>query len=176
MFYRDERLAIFIDGPNTHAASEICDFNVDYHLVRELYKSRGKLVRAKYYTTIFENQDYSPVQPLLDWLGYNGFVVVTKPAVEYKDNFGVRRLKGNMNVEIATDALELSDHVDHIVLFSGRYELLPLVSAVQRKGVRLTIVSTLKGSPPMVSSCLRRQSDHFIDLYDLRNSMSRGAL
>ncbi len=80
MFYKDERLALFIDGSNLYAAAKALGFDIDYKLLRQEFMRRGKLLRAFYYTALLENDDYSPIRPLVDWLHYNGFTMVTKPA------------------------------------------------------------------------------------------------
>ncbi len=117
MFYKDERLALFIDGSNLYAAAKSLGFDIDYKLLRTEFMRRGKLLRAFYYTALLENEEYSPIRPLVDWLNYNGFTMVTKPAKEYTDSQGRRKVKGNMDIELAVDAMELAPRVDHIVLF-----------------------------------------------------------
>ena len=173
MFYRDERLALFIDGSNLYAAAKALGFDIDYKLLRQEFIRRGKLLRAFYYTALLENDDYSPIRPLVDWLHYNGFSMVTKTAKEYTDSTGRRKVKGNMDIELCIDALELAPHVDHIVLFSGDGDFRPLVEALQRKGVRVSVVSTIRSQPPMIADELRRQADNFIDLADLKEVIGR---
>lgn len=173
MFYRDERLALFIDGSNLYAAAKALGFDIDYKLLRQEFIRRGKLLRAFYYTALLENDDYSPIRPLVDWLHYNGYAMVTKPAKEYTDSMGRRKVKGNMDIELCVDALELAPHVDHIVLFSGDGDFRPMVESVQRKGVRVSVVSTIRSQPPMISDDLRRQADNFIDLADLKDVIGR---
>jgi uncharacterized LabA/DUF88 family protein len=173
MFYRDDRLALFIDGSNLYAAAKALGFDIDYKLLRAEFMRRGKLVRAFYYTALLENDEYSPIRPLVDWLNYNGFTMRTKPAKEYTDSLGRRKVKGNMDVELCVDAMELAAHVDHIVLFSGDGDFKPLVEALQRKGVRVSVCSTIRSQPPMISDELRRQADNFIDLEDLREVVGR---
>ncbi|MEM1236035.1 MAG: NYN domain-containing protein [Pseudomonadota bacterium] len=173
MFYRDERLALFIDGSNLYAAAKSLGFDIDYKSLRKEFMGRGKLLRAFYYTALLENDEYSPVRPLVDWLHYNGFTMVTKPAKEYTDSQGRRKVKGNMDIELTVDAMELAPHVDHIVLFSGDGDFRPLIEAVQRKGVRVSVVSTIRSSPPMIADELRRQADNFIELDDLRDRIAR---
>src|SRR4028118_1444365 len=141
MFYRDDRLALFIDGSNLYAAAKALGFDIDYKLLRAEFMRRGKLVRAFYYTALLENDEYSPIRPLVDWLNYNGFTMRTKPAKEYTDSLGRRKVKGNMDVELCVDALELAPHIDHAVLFSGDGDFKPLVEALQRKGVRVSVCS-----------------------------------
>lgn len=173
MFYRDERLALFIDGSNLYAAAKALGFDIDYKLLRAEFMRRGKLLRAFYYTALIENEEYSPIRPLVDWLNYNGFTMVTKPAKEFTDSQGRRKVKGNMDIELAIDAMEMANYVEHIVLFSGDGDFRPLVGALQRKGVRVSVVSTIRSSPPMIADDLRRQADNFIELEELKEVIGR---
>lgn len=172
-FYKTERLALFIDGANLYAAGKNLGVEVDYRKLLEEFRRRGQLVRAYYYTALIENDDYSPIRPLVDWLQYNGFKVVTKPAKEFVDASGRRRVKGDMDVEIAVDMLNLSPHIDHAVLFSGDGDLTRLVEAVQERGVRVSVVSSVKSSPVMIADDLRRTADTFIELADLAELVGR---
>ncbi|MDB5479695.1 MAG: hypothetical protein JWO83_748 [Caulobacteraceae bacterium] len=172
-FYPTDRLALFIDGANLHAAAKNLGFDIDFKRLLEEFRKRGLLIRAYYYTTLVEDQDYSPIRPLVDWLDYNGFTLVTKPAKEYTDREGRKRYRGDMDIELAVDMLELAPKADHMVLFSGDSDFAHLVAAVQRKGVRVTVVSTLKSQPPMASDDLRRQADAFVDLADLADIVGR---
>jgi uncharacterized LabA/DUF88 family protein len=173
MFYRDERLALFIDGANLYAAARALGFDIDYKLLRSEFVRRGKLVRAFYYTALLDDQDYSPIRPLVDWLDYNGFTMVTKPAKEFTDSMGRRKVKGNMDIELAVDAMEMADKINHMVLFSGDGDFRPLIEAVQRKGVRVSVVSTIRSQPPMIADELRRRADNFIELEELRDVIGR---
>ncbi len=173
MFYKDERLALFIDGSNLYAAAKALGFDIDYKLLRQEFMRRGKLIRAFYYTALLENDDYSPIRPLVDWLHYNGFSMVTKPAKEYTDSQGRRKVKGNMDIELTVDAMELAPRMDHAVLFSGDGDFRPLVESLQRQGVRVSVVSTIRSQPPMIADELRRQADNFIELDDLREVIGR---
>ncbi|MFN4203242.1 MAG: NYN domain-containing protein [Tabrizicola sp.] len=173
MFYKDERLALFIDGSNLYAAAKALGFDIDYKLLRMEFLRRGKLLRAFYYTALLENDDYSPIRPLVDWLHYNGFTMRTKPAKEYTDSQGRRKVKGNMDIELCVDAMELAARVDHIVLFSGDGDFRPLVESLQRQGVRVSVVSTIRSQPPMIADELRRQADNFIELDELREVIGR---
>ena len=148
-------------------------FDIDYKLLRKEFMRRGKLLRAFYYTALLENDEYSPIRPLVDWLNYNGFTMVTKPAKEYTDSMGRRKIKGNMDIELAVDAMELAPHVDHIVIFSGDGDFRPLVESIQRQGVRVSVVSTIRSHPPMISDDLRRQADNFIELDELKDVLGR---
>jgi uncharacterized LabA/DUF88 family protein len=173
MFYRDERLALFIDGSNLYAAAKALGFDIDYKLLRTEFMRRGKLLRAFYYTALIENEEYSPIRPLVDWLDYNGYTMVTKPAKEFTDSMGRRKIKGNMDIELAVDAMEMAAHIDHMVLFSGDGDFRPLVGGIQRQGVRVSVVSTIRSSPPMIADELRRQADNFIELEELKEVIGR---
>lgn len=172
-FYPTDRIALFIDGANLYSAAKALNFDIDYKKLLDEFRKRGVLVRAYYYTAIVEGDDYSPIRPLVDWLDYNGFTLVTKSAREYTDAQGRRRWRGNMDIEIAVDMLELAGAADHMVLFSGDGDFRKLVEALQRKGVRVTVVSTVKSQPPMASDDLRRQADTFVDLADLSTIIGR---
>lgn len=173
MFYKHERLALFIDGSNLYSAAKALGFDIDYKLLRQEFARRGTLVRAFYYTALLENDEYSPIRPLVDWLNYNGYSMVTKAAKEYTDSMGRRKVKGNMDIELAVDAMELAPRVDHIVLFSGDGDFRPLLESLQRQGVRVSVVSTVRSQPPMIADELRRQADNFIELDELRNVIGR---
>jgi uncharacterized LabA/DUF88 family protein len=173
LFYPQERIGLFIDGANLYAAARSLGFDIDYKRLLELFASKGRLIRAFYYTALVEDQEYSPIRPLVDWLDYNGYTMVTKPTKEYTDATGRRKLKGNMDIELAIDVMEMAQHLDHIVLFSGDGDFRRLVEAVQRKGVRVTVVSTIRSSPPMVADELRRQADNFLELQELAPSVMR---
>ena len=168
-----EKTALFIDGANLYATAKTLGFDVDYKRLLREFQSRGNLLRAFYYTAVIEDQEYSSIRPLIDWLDYNGYKVVTKPAKEFTDSLGRRKIKGNMDIELAVDAMELSEHLDHIVLFSGDGDFRSLVEALQHKGKRVSVVSTLVTNPPMVADELRRQADQFIDLAHLQNEIGR---
>jgi uncharacterized LabA/DUF88 family protein len=173
LFYPEERIALFIDGANLYAAARALAFDIDYKRLLQLFGSKGRLIRAFYYTALLEDQEYSPLRPLVDWLDYNGYTMVTKPTKEFTDAMGRRKLKGNMDIELAIDVMEMASSLDHIVLFSGDGDFRRLVEAVQRKGVRVTVVSTIRSSPPMVADELRRQADVFIELQDLAPQIMR---
>ena len=156
-----------------YAAARTLGFDIDYKRLREHFAAQARLVRAFYYTALIEDQEYSPIRPLVDWLDYNGFTLVTKPTKEFTDASGRRKIKGNMDIELAIDVMEMSEYVDHIVLFSGDGDFRRLVEAVQRKGTGVTVVSTMDSSPPMVADELRRQADHFIELRELQDVIER---
>ena len=169
----EERIALFVDGANLYATAKALGFDIDYKRLLKEFQSKGRLVRAFYYTALIEDQEYSSIRPLIDWLDYNGFSVVTKPTKEFVDSMGRRKVKGSMDIELATDAMEMADHIDHMVLFSGDGDFRSLVAAVKRKGVRVSVVSTITTQPPMVADELRRQADEFVDLLHLAAKVGR---
>lgn len=172
-FYPQERIALFIDGSNLYAAARALGFDIDYKRLLQLFAAKGILIRAFYYTALLEDQEYSPIRPLVDWLDYNGYTMVTKPTKEFTDAAGRRKIKGNMDIELAIDVMEMTDHLDHVVIFSGDGDFRRLVEAVQRKGRRVTVVSTVRSQPPMVADELRRQADNFIELLDIQPDIQR---
>ena len=169
----NDRFALFIDGANLYSTAKSLAFDIDYRKLLEEFRKHGRLIRAYYYTALVEEQDFSPIRPLVDWLDYNGYTLVTKPAREYTDANGRRRFKGDMDVEITVDLLQSSTFADHVFLFSGDGDFVPAVEALMRKGVRVSVVSTIKSNPPMIADDLRRAADNFIDLTDLTSLIGR---
>ena len=174
-FNAQERIGLFIDGANLYAAARALGFDIDYKRLREEFASKGRLIRALYYTALVEDQEYSPIRPLVDWLDYNGYTLITKPTKEFTDSMGRRKVKGDMDIEIAVDMLEMADVLDHIVLFSGDGDFRRVIEAVQRKGVRVSVVSTIRSQPPMIADELRRQADTFVELQELEPVIAREA-
>jgi uncharacterized LabA/DUF88 family protein len=172
-FVPQERTALFIDGANLYAATRSLAFDIDYRRLLEFFGSRTTLIRAYYYSALLETEEYSPLKPLTDWLAYNGYTLVTKPAKEFTDAMGRRRIKGNMDIELAIDMLELAPRLDHAILFSGDSDFRRLVEAVQRRGVRVSVISSIKTSPPMIADELRRQADQYIELADIAPEFTR---
>jgi uncharacterized LabA/DUF88 family protein len=168
-----ERLALFIDGANLYASAKSLGFDIDYKRLLREFQGRGRLIRAYYFTALMDDQEYSSIRPLVDWLDYNGYSVVTKPTKEFVDAAGRRKVKGNMDIELAVMAMELAPHVDQIVIFSGDGDFRFLVEALQRQGVRVVVISTVATQPPMVADELRRQADEFIDLAQLSARIGR---
>ncbi len=172
-FLPGERVALFIDGANLYSASRNLGFDVDYRNLLEFFRKKAHVVRAYYYSALLDTEEYSPLKPLTDWLAYNGFNLVTKTAREFTDATGRRRIKGNMDVELAVDMMEMAPSLDHAVLFSGDSDFRRLVESVQRRGVRVTVVSSVRTQPPMVADELRRQADTFIELADIAPEFTR---
>lgn len=173
MYYEDERTAVFIDGMSLYSASRALGFEVDYKRLRLLFAERCKLVRIFYYTVLLDTEEHSPLRPLVDWLNYNGYQMRTKVAREHFDASGRRKIKGNLDVELVIDAVELSRHIDHAVIFSGNSDYLSLVGYLQRLGIRVTVISTIAAPQSQIADELRRQADLFIDLDDMREEICR---
>ncbi|MEE9329631.1 MAG: NYN domain-containing protein [Parvularculaceae bacterium] len=173
--HENDRTALFLDGANLYKMARNLGFDIDYKALLRKTNQASRLLRASYYTVIQEDrdQDYSPLRPLVDWLDYNGYHMVTKIARDYTDATGKRRYRGSIDVELATDLLTLSDRIDVAVLFSGNGDFRRAIEALQAKGVRVVVVSTVKSSPPMASDEMRRQADLFIDLADLEPVIGR---
>lgn len=165
----NEKTLIFIDGASLYYGSKKCGLNIDYAKLREYFASRTKLIRAYYYASIVESEDYTPLKPLTDWLAYNGFTTILKEAYELPSEGGERRLRNtNVDCEIITDMMDMADHCDHIVLFSARNDYRRAIEAVQRKGKLVTVVS----SRDQISDELRRIVDNYIDIESLRSYVS----
>jgi uncharacterized LabA/DUF88 family protein len=173
LIHPDERVAVFIDGANLYSTAKGLAFDMDYKKLLEEFRLRGRFIRASYYTALVEDQDFSPIRPLVDWLDYNGYTLVTKPAKEYTDATGRRRFKGDMDVELAVDLMQAAEYCDHAFLFSGDGDFVSAIEAVQRKGMRVTVVSTIKSNPPMASDDIRRAADNFVDLTELAALIGR---
>ena len=172
-FHPQERIALFIDGSNLFAAAKALDFDIDYKRLLKFFSSQGRLIRSFYFTALLEDQEYSPIRPLVDWLDYNGYTMVTKPAKEFTDSAGRKKIKGNMDIELAVDMIEMADSIDHAVIFSGDGDFRRLIESVQRKGLRVSVVSTMRSKPPMIADELRRQADVFIELMDIIDDIRR---
>ena len=167
------KLALFIDGASLYATAKALGFDIDFKRLLSEFASRGTLVRAHYYTTIMEGNEFQAMRPLTDWLDFNGFAVKAKPAKEYDDGLGRRKIKRNIGVELSIDALEISGYVDHVLLFTGDGDFRRLVEAIQRRGPVVTVVSSIRTKPAMIASDLRRQADEFIELDTLRDRIGR---
>ncbi len=173
ILHEEDRFAMMIDGANLYQSARALGFDIDYRLLLDTFSGAARLVRASYYTALLDDQEYSPIRPLVDWLDYNGYTVVTKPLKEFTDASGRRKFKGNMDIELAVDAMEMAQYLDHLVLFSGDGDFRPLAESLQRRGLRVTVVSTIRTQPPMIADELRRQADTFLELSELAPYIAR---
>ncbi len=172
MAYRNTETAVLIDGANTFTAAKNLSFDIDYSELLRLLTDRFTLRSITYYTALVDDEnDRTPLRPLVDWLCYNGYSVITKPAKVLYTDSGARKIKGNMDIEIAVDALAASAYANHIILFSGDGDFIPLLVELQRRGVRVTVISSIRTQPPMCADELRKQANFFIDLEDLKESI-----
>jgi uncharacterized LabA/DUF88 family protein len=172
-FHATERVALFIDGANLYATSKALEFEIDFKRLISFFQRTSRLVRANYYSAVPNETEHAPVRPLIDWLEYNGFTLITKPAKEFTDANGRRKYKGNMDVELAVDAMQMAKAVDHLVIFSGDGDFCALVRALQDIGKRTSVVSTMMTQPPMIADELRRQADCFIELATMGQDWGR---
>jgi uncharacterized LabA/DUF88 family protein len=168
-----DKMALFIDGANLHHSAKALGFDVDFKRLIEEFEKRGSIFRSYYYTTVSEGAEFTSIRPLVDWLDYNGFTIRVKPAKEFDDGSGRRKIKRNIGIELSVDALEIAKHVGHVVLFSGDGDFRSLVEAIQSRGPQVTIVSSIRTKPPMIADELRRQADAFLELDDLRSTIGR---
>ncbi|MBQ4826589.1 NYN domain-containing protein [Leisingera sp. HS039] len=173
MFYTDENLALFVDGPNFYSTARALGFDLDYKRLRDHFQTKGRLLRASYFTPLAEGEDHVAVRPLVDWMQYNGWHVVTKRAKTYEGDDGRTRTKGSIDVEMAVEVMKLSPAIAHAVLFTGNRDFAPLVAFLQERGTRVTVVSSMRTQPIMISDDLRRQADAFVELDDLRTAIAR---
>ena len=173
MSEQNSKIALFIDGANLNATAKRLGFDIDYKRLLKEFQSRGTLLRAFYYMAIIEDQEYSSIRPLIDWLDYDGYTVVTKATKDFIDASRRRKVKGNMDHRACRRCHGMTEHVDQIVLFSGDGDFRSLVEAVQRRGVRVTVVSTISSRPSMIADELRRQADVFTDLVELQSKVGR---
>ncbi len=172
--YAAGRIALLIDGPNLYATAKALGFEIDFKRLLHHFEQQGSLLRAFYFSPTSEDHQFSPLRPLMDWLAYNRFTVVTKASKEFLDASGNRKVKANLDVDIAVKAMEIAREIDQMTLFSGDGSFRSLVRAVQRRGVQVTVVSTASIRPAIIADELRRQADLFIDLAELQPIIGRG--
>ena len=172
LIFPHERLGLFIDGSNLHAASRALGFSIDFKRLLHVFRQQSQLVRALYCTMLIDEDGPNPLRPLINWLEYNGYTTITKPAKQYRDG-ECWHPRNRIDVDLAVDAMRLSSFLNHAVLFSGNGDFKALVAALQEHGTRVTVVSTVVTQPAMVADELRRQADQFVDLADLADHIGR---
>ncbi len=164
-----KRAAIIIDGPNAKASANAAGFQVDYKKLLDFYSQEFDVFRAMYFTALPPRAVEAPIHKLTDWLGYNGYNVISKETKEYEQLDGSVKTKGNMDVEITVHTLELSKHVHELIFFTGDGDFRFLLETVQRSGLRATVIAA-RG---VVSDDLRKQADRYVDLADMRNKFDQ---
>lgn len=173
MFHKNERIALFIDGHALHNAAKSIDLTVDYASLRKEFAARGKLVHAYFYAAIDEDAEFSAVRKLADYLDYNGYMVRTRALQRRVQEDGNVRIKASIAVQMAVEARDVAEHVEHIVLFTGDGDMVHTVKSIQRLGVRVSVCGTRKGKESLLSDELRREVDNVIELDDLRRVIER---
>ena len=117
----DDKTIVLIDGANMYAATKTLGFDIDFTAFYKGCEQSCNLLRIYYYTALVEDNDRILLKPLVDWLTYNNYTMVTKPAKVITNSDGVRKIKGNMDVEIAVDAIDivasLQGHIGNVVLY-----------------------------------------------------------
>ena len=171
--YEDDKTALFIDGANLYATTRGLGMQLDFSAMLEYFEERTRLVHSFYFSALSDSEEYNPVKPLTDYLSYHGYNVVTKTAREFTDTRGQRRIKGNMDIEMTVRMLELAPRLDHMILFTGDGDFRCAVDAVQRMGVKVSVVSSMKTNPPILSDELRRQCNDFIELESIADNFLR---
>lgn len=161
------KTAVLIDGANLFATAKNLGFDIDFKLLKSKLEEKYNVHRIYYYTALVE-QDGEKIllKPLVDWLTYNGFMLITKSARVMINREGVKKIKGNMDVEIAVDAMNIANlpGMTDIVFFTGDGDFRYLVEDIQRKGVKVTIFSSIITNTAMIADNLRKQCDEFIEL------------
>lgn len=158
-----EVTALVVDGANTYEASKAVGYMIDYAKVLSFFKPQ----QAIYLTALPEKDrnNPNPIFKMIDFINFNGFTIESKPMKII--NGAIVKREGNMDVEIALAMVEASNWANHIVLFSGDGDFRQAVEYVQRRGVRVTVVSALNLQPaPIVADELRRRANVFFDLCD----------
>ncbi len=173
-FYQTERIALFIDGANLYATAKALGFDIDYKRLLALFRTKGQLVRALYYTALAEDQEYSSIRPLVDWLDYNGYTMVTKPTKEFTDSLRAPQDQGQHGHRADRRCHAAGRSPGSRGAVHGRWRFSRIGwRRCSRAARRVSVVSTLQTQPPMVADELRRQADQFIDLADLEDQVCR---
>lgn len=171
-----DETVVLIDGANFWSTCKNLGFDIDYKALLELLRKHFNIIRVSYYTaTLTDSENVTKIRPILDWLSYNGYKVVEKPAkvIRDRETGQITKIKGNMDIEIAIDALDAAEYAKVIILFTGDGDFTELVRALQRKGVRVIVVSSMKTTAIMIADDLRRQADFFVEVSTMREIIAR---
>lgn len=166
-----ERAALLIDGANIYAAGRSLDISIDFKSLLQLFQENMYVIHAYYFTALHEVDGRIQLKQLVDWLDYNGYIVISKMAKEITRADGSVRVKGNMDVEIVVTALKLANFIDHIILATGDGDFVPLVRELQQRGTRVSVLSTIGGNSPIAADEIRKAANHFIDLEELATTI-----
>src|SRR5437660_819895 len=137
-----EKVALFVDAGNLAFMQKQLNIRIDFDMFLKFFKTRRTtVVYAGYYTAVKQDRNGNrPLQPLLDFVGDHGYSLVTKPTKSYTQDDGIEIIKGNMDVELTCDVLELTEFVDRVILVTGDGDFSELVRRVIKQGVPVTIV------------------------------------
>ncbi|MGC8929335.1 MAG: NYN domain-containing protein [Candidatus Woesearchaeota archaeon] len=153
--HKEQRVAVFVDVQNMYySAKNLYKAKVNFReLLREAVRNR-KLVRAIAYVI---KADIKEEDVFFETLGKIGFEVKMK---ELQVFYGGAK-KGDWDVGIAIDAIELAPKIDVIVLVSGDGDFIPLVEHLKRAlGCRVEIIAFGRSC----SSKLAEAADSFTNL------------
>lgn len=173
---------VLIDGSNLYESARATGIRIDYKRLLALMNEDGTLLRSYYFTALRDKSIQAPLRATVDWLSHNGYVCVTKATKEWDEpvtRFNeqgvqvtemVRKIKGNVDVDIVTYAFKCAHLVQEIYLFSGDGDFTIMVKELQeRYALKVFVVSSIG----LVSTELRRQADKFIDLSNLRSDIGK---
>jgi uncharacterized LabA/DUF88 family protein len=172
-FHKDERLIAFIDGPYLIGAAHQLGFEIDFARLLGLFRSKGRLFSIRFFASPDDQSEGVDMGQLLSWLNDNGYTTRARHLVDVTDEAGLLRPRGNVHVDLAVDIMMAIDTADHFVLFFADASFRNLIAALQSRGRRVTVVSTLQSRSHGAADELRRQADQFVDLIDLEASISR---
>ena len=91
------------------------------------------------------------IQPLVDWLNYNGFTMVTKAAKEFTDSQGRRKIKGNMDIELTVMQWSWRLMLTILYCFPETATSAQWLNAVQRQGVGCLWYPQIAANHPMIA-------------------------
>lgn len=162
---------VLIDGSNLYESARASGIRIDYKRLLELLNEDGQLLRAYYFTALRDKSIESPVRKTVDWLRHNGYQCVTKQTSEWTDPVtGRLKIKGNVDVDIATYAFINASLVKEIWLFSGDGDFTVMVKELQNRfALKVFIISSMG----LVATELRAQADKFICLSELKEDIQK---
>jgi len=162
-----DRVAIFIDGENIHYSAKHLNMRMDYLKLCKILAGSRRLVRSYFYTAV-SNQSEGKID-FINFLKLNGFKVVTREVKSFSEGDGATRsVRNALDMQMALDVIEMSEHLDTVVLCTGDGDFRPLVDALVRKGKHVEVC----GLREMTSTDLIAGSDVYIDLDSLKNQVA----
>ncbi len=159
------RLGIFVDVPNVMYGVDAASKPVHMGKLLDLLSAGRELVRATAYSPVSDD----PREPMeqqkfvAPFVPYN-YRITTKPLKRFADG----SIKGNFDVEMALDMLQMADRLDVLCIVSGDADFSRAVEAVQTRGVRVEVVA-FAGS---ASIEMRALADKYIQLDGMLNEIT----